>query len=76
MNETPDFYDRMEILEKHYKMACADDNDYSQIKLMRKHFHWYVYGIPDTRHYKEIVNNTVDLEKVLNIIEEIKKRRL
>ena len=71
----PDIYDRMEILEKHYKMACANDNDDSQIKLMRKHFHWYVYGIPDTRHYKEIVNNTVDLQKVLNIIEEIKKGR-
>lgn len=70
----PGIYERMELLERHYRIACEKDRDSSQIKLMRKHFHWYVHGIPDTRHYRETVNNTVDLEKVVNIINEIKRR--
>ncbi len=69
----PSIKDKINILKKHYNMAYKDAPNENTIKYMRKHFHWYVKGIPNIKKYKILINKTVNFNEVKNILNEIIK---
>ncbi|MDD3803359.1 MAG: tRNA dihydrouridine synthase DusB [bacterium] len=66
--------ERMDLLREHYQAACGRGNIKEKLREMRKHFHWYMKGVPYSKQYKERINRTEDLEEVMEIISKIKTR--
>lgn len=73
--EEPALEERINLLREHYILACGDGKRKERIREMRKHFHWYVKGIPHAKQFKERINRTEDLSEIMEITDKIKQRR-
>ncbi|MGE3063207.1 MAG: tRNA dihydrouridine synthase DusB [bacterium] len=70
----PSFEERIKLLKEHYSLACQGGKSKERIREMRKHFHWYMKGIPYAKQYKERINKTENYDEIIEIINKIKKR--
>ncbi len=60
----PDYRQRINTCIEHLDMEVVERGDVRGLNMMRKHFSWYLKGMPDTRRLREQLVRAPDVESV------------
>ena len=69
----PSLHERIALAARHLAMVVADRGEKQGVREMRKHFSWYVRGIPGARALRDSANRAItekELQELLNQVGE------
>ena len=62
-----------DMILRHAKMLIEAKGEYTGIREMRKHFAWYLRGVPHSGFYKEQISNISAFSDIERLAKEIKR---
>ena len=62
-----------DMILRHAKMLIEAKGEYTGIREMRKHFAWYLRGVPHSGFYKEQISNISAFSDIARLAKEIKR---
>ncbi len=69
---SPSLEERLHIMKEHLESAVAQMGEKTAIKEMRKHFAWYLKGVPGSARAKVQLMHCTEMEEVLEILSDMK----
>ena len=66
----PTYKERIELCIRHYKLSLEFYDKGKAVREMRKHINWYLKGIPNSVHMKELINRESEAERVIELLKE------
>ncbi len=63
----PDFEQRMEVLEHHYRLMLEEYDEFVALSRMKKHFVWYTHGLPYTARLRDRIFRAQSFSEVQEI---------
>lgn len=60
--------EKYETILKHFDYLIEEDGEKTALLKMRKHIAWYIKGMKDSTHVKDLVNKQTSIEEVKNIL--------
>ena len=71
--ERPPLKDRVNVAVRQFELARDDHGEKIACLEARKHFAWYLRGVPHSSYYKEQISSIVTMEDVYRIAEGIRR---
>ena len=71
--ERPPLAERMDVALKQFQLACEDKGEHIACLEARKHFAWYLRGVPHSAFYKEQISRLSTPEEVHAVAKAIKR---
>ncbi len=65
----PTVEERLALARRHLELMLAAREEFVAIREMRKHFSWYVHGLPGARGLRELSNRATTREELLAVLE-------
>lgn len=69
----PPLCDRVDLAVRQFELAKADRGEHIACLEARKHFAWYLHGVPYSNFYKNQISNIATEEDVYRIAKEVKR---
>jgi len=69
----PPLADRVDVALRQFTLAAEDKGEYIACLEARKHFAWYLRGVPHSGYYKEQIAKVETLEEIFEIAKGIKR---
>ncbi len=66
----PSFADKMAVIFRHLDLQVQHSGEERGIKEMRKHFGWYLKGLPGAARIREKINQVASLDTVKEVLEQ------
>lgn len=70
---TPTCEERLETAIRQLEYAVEDKGEYLAVREMRKHLGWYLKGIRNGAHYRNLINTCTSIDNMKALIEEVLK---
>ena len=71
--DKPTRLDKIEMIERHYKLLKEDKNEKLALLEIRTHALAYIKGLPEAKYYKDLICKTKTEEAFLNVLNNYKK---
>ena len=71
--ERPPLRERIDVALQQFTLACQDRGEHIACLEARKHFAWYLRGVPYSGYYKEQISHISTMEDILRIAKGIQK---
>ena len=71
--ELPPLYDRVETALRQFHLAAQDKGEYIACLEARKHFAWYLRGVPHSGYYKEKISSISSMDEIESIARGIQR---
>ena len=65
--ERPPLKKRVDVAVQQFTLACQDRGEHIACLEARKHFAWYLRGVPYSGYYKEQISHIETMEDVIRI---------
>ena len=69
----PTWEDKLNMAQKHLTMLIDYKGENIGVREMRKHFGWYIKGLPSCAEMRVRINSTIGFSNMLNIIDDMKE---
>lgn len=67
---TPTYKERIDLCIRHYELSLDFYDKNKAVREMRKHINWYLKGIPNSIHVKELINREASAERAIELLKE------
>ncbi|MFZ0389736.1 MAG: tRNA dihydrouridine synthase DusB [Calditrichia bacterium] len=68
----PSLADRLEIMQRHYRLELNDFSEFVALSRMKKHFSWYTHGVPHAARLRNRIFRADRFEQVLQIFDDFR----
>lgn len=72
MPQRPPLRQRIDVALRQFEMACQDHGEHIACLEARKHFAWYLRGVPHSNYYKEQISSIQTMEDIYRIAKGVK----
>lgn len=70
LNQNVTFYDRIEMIRKHFKYLLAFQKEKVSVLQMRSHIGWYLKGVEGSKEWKQKFNQVKTAKGLLDLLEQ------
>jgi nifR3 family TIM-barrel protein len=69
--EAPSVQEKKEIILRHARLQLETKGEYTGVREMRKHLSWYTVGMPNSAHFRQVINSMEHMDELIQAVEQI-----
>jgi nifR3 family TIM-barrel protein len=67
----PTVKEKKELIIRHAMLQLETKGEYTGVREMRKHLSWYTVGMPNSAHFRQVINSMEHMDELIRGVEEI-----
>jgi nifR3 family TIM-barrel protein len=69
--EAPSVQEKKKIILEHARLQLETKGEYTGVREMRKHLSWYTVGMPNSAHFRQVINSMEHMDELIQAVEQI-----
>jgi nifR3 family TIM-barrel protein len=69
--QKPTAKEKKELILRHAALQLETKGEYTGVREMRKHLSWYTVGMPNSAHFRQVINSMEHMDELIRGVEQI-----